>query len=62
MVTLQKRLAVMIDRTNDLLVQRCQLEQLREQVRNAELREAQRQTLASLALNQTTNRSEQSSV
>jgi len=62
MVTLQKRLAVMIDRTNDLLVQRCQLEQLREQVRNAELREAQRQTLASLALNQTINRPEQSSV
>ena len=46
MVILHERLAIIIDETNNLLAQRSELEQLREQVRNAELRESQRQTLA----------------
>jgi len=62
MVTLHECLAIIIDETNNLLAQRLELEQLREQVRNAELRESQRQTLASLGLNQPRNQSEKSSV
>ena len=61
MVTLHERIAIIIDETNNLVAQRYELEQLREQVRKAELR-ASRQTFASRGLNQLTNRSEESSI
>ena len=53
MISLHERLAFIIEETNSLIAQRHELEQLREQVRKAEMRESQcDQTTGSLGLNQ----------
>ena len=52
MTSLHERLAFIIDVTNRLAVQRCEMEQLRNQVQKAELRESLgTQMAASLGLN-----------
>jgi len=62
MVTVRERLAYIIDETYNLVAQRYELEQLREQVRKAELRELRDQATDLRGMNQTANRSEESSI
>jgi len=54
----QERLAFVMDEINNLAVPLRELEQLRERVRKAELRELQLRTTASRSLSRLTNRSE----